>query len=163
LNWDAWLGVSTPRPFLTDYYHPSNWRKRIDFGTATFGDMGCHIFDPVFGALIVTAPISFRSEGPAPGQLTWALISISHDVFPVPPVTEGKTVPIHWYDGDARPPKEVQALLGTRPVPAQGSIFIGTKGVMLLPHTAMPVLLPEADFQGYQIPAFEPQNHYFQF
>ena len=27
----------------------------------------------------------------------------------------------------------------------------------------MPVLLPEADFQGYQIPALEPQNHYFQF
>jgi len=28
------------------WYHPENWRKRLDFGTGTFGDMGCHIFDP---------------------------------------------------------------------------------------------------------------------
>src|ERR1044071_4775299 len=56
LNWDAWIGVSAPRPYLDGYYHPVNWRKRIDFGTATFGDMGCHIFDPVFGALSLTAP-----------------------------------------------------------------------------------------------------------
>jgi predicted dehydrogenase len=163
LNWDDWLGVSTPRPFLTGYYHPANWRKRIDFGTATFGDMGCHIFDPVFGSLRLTAPISVRSEGPAPGQHNWALNSIIHYVFPGTSVTEGKTVAIHWYDGEARPPQEVQALLGTRRIPGQGSIFIGTKGVMLLPHTAMPILLPEADFQGYQMPPFEPVNHYFQF
>jgi predicted dehydrogenase len=163
LDWDAWIGVSTPRPFLVDYYHPANWRKRIDFGTATFGDMGCHIFDPVFGALKLTAPLSVRSEGPAPGQHNWALNSIIHYVFPGTEVTEGKTVPIHWYDGEARPPQEVQTLLGGRAVPGQGSIFIGTKGVMLLPHTAMPILLPEADFQGYSMPAIEPLNHYFQF
>ena len=32
-------------------------------GTATFGDMGCHIYDPVFAGLQLTAPISVRSEG----------------------------------------------------------------------------------------------------
>jgi predicted dehydrogenase len=50
LNWDSWLGVCSPRPFLKGYYHPSNWRKRVDFGTGSLGDMGCHIFDPVFEA-----------------------------------------------------------------------------------------------------------------
>jgi predicted dehydrogenase len=68
LNWDLWLGVCAPRPYLKGYYHPGNWRKRIDFGTATFGDMGCHIFDPVFAALQLTAPISVRSEGPVPSK-----------------------------------------------------------------------------------------------
>src|SRR5262249_52766803 len=35
LNWDYWIGTGTPRAYLTDYYHPENWRKRQDFGTAT--------------------------------------------------------------------------------------------------------------------------------
>src|SRR5262245_40583258 len=66
LNWDIWLGVCASRPFIGgNYYHPANWRKRLDFGTGTFGDMGCHIYDPVFGAVALTAPISVRSEGPA--------------------------------------------------------------------------------------------------
>ena len=51
LNWDQWLGVAAARPYVDGLFHPGNWRKRIDFGTATFGDMGCHIYDPVFGAL----------------------------------------------------------------------------------------------------------------
>jgi predicted dehydrogenase len=71
LNWDHWLGTAAPRPYLRGYYHPSNWRKRIDFGTATFGDMGCHIYDPVFGSLELTAPVSVRSEVPAPTEHNW--------------------------------------------------------------------------------------------
>ena len=46
-DWDLWLGVCAERPFIgKDYYHPNNWRKRLDFGTGTLGDMGCHIFRP---------------------------------------------------------------------------------------------------------------------
>ena len=65
LNWDFWLGVAAERPFIAGYYHPGEWRKRLDFGTGTFGDMGCHILDPVFTALALTAPKSVRSEGGA--------------------------------------------------------------------------------------------------
>ena len=164
MSWDLWLGVAASRPFIGDkYYHPENWRKRIDFGTATFGDMGCHILDPVFSALELTAPLTVRSEGPAPTQHNWALNSIIHYVFPATAHTEGETVPVSWFDGDQRPPREAQELLGNRRLPAQGSIFLGTKGAMLLGHTNMPVLLPEDDFRGYEMPAVEAQNHYFQF
>ncbi len=56
-DWDLWLGVCAERPFIgNEYYHPVNWRKRLDFGTGSLGDMACHIFDPVFGALELTAP-----------------------------------------------------------------------------------------------------------
>ena len=66
-DWDLWLGVCAWRPFIgKEYYHPNNWRKRLDFGTGTLGDMGCHIFDPVFKSLGLTAPISVRSEGVRP-------------------------------------------------------------------------------------------------
>jgi predicted dehydrogenase len=163
LNWDYWIGVAQPRPFILDVYHPVNWRKRIDFGTATFGDMGCHILDPVFGALGLGAPLSVRSEGAAPNGQSWALDSVIHYVFPGTSVTEDKTVPITWYDGDARPPAEIQALAGSRKLPGQGSLFIGTKGVLLLPHIGMPVLLPEDQFKDFPMPPNESVNHYFQF
>ena len=65
LDWNGWLGVAEERPFIAGWYHPGNWRKRLDFGTGTFGDMGCHILDPVFGALALTAPTEVRSEGGA--------------------------------------------------------------------------------------------------
>jgi len=162
--WDDWLGVAQTRPFIGDgYYHPVNWRKRIDFGTATFGDMGCHIIDPVFGSLQLTAPVSVRSEGPAPNQYNWAINTIIHYTFPGTRYTEGKTIPIHWYDGDERPPKDVQALIGSNKLPGQGSIFIGAKGVMLLPHVGKPLLLPEEQFKDFVYPQIEKTNHYHQF
>src|SRR5262249_17390086 len=82
LNWDFWLGVASRRPFLAGYYHPGEWRKRLDFGTGTFGDMGCHILDPVFGALALTAPESVRSEGGAPNADSWGLDSQVRYTFP---------------------------------------------------------------------------------
>lgn len=164
LNWDLWLGTAQARPYLGGaYYHPMNWRKRIDFGTATFGDMGCHIYDPVFGSLALTSPLSVRSEGPAPGQHNWAVNSVIHYVFPGTRFTEEKTVPVTWYDGDERPPRDVQSLLGTVRMPVQGSIFIGAKGVVLLPHIGMPVLLPQSEFRDFAMPQAETANHYHQF
>src|SRR5436190_5457910 len=93
LDWNLWLGVCHERPFIGDgWYHPTNWRKRLDFGTGTFGDMGCHIFDPVFKALALTAPVSVRSEGPAPNEHSWAFDAIIKYVFPGTLFTEGETV-----------------------------------------------------------------------
>ena len=164
LNWDVWLGVAQPRSYIGEtYYHPSNWRKRIDFGTATFGDMGCHILDPVFDAVQLKSPLSVRCESSAPNQYNWALNTVIHYVFPGTPVTAGKRVKVTWCDGDQRPPAEVLALLGSRTPPAQGSVFLGTSGVMLLPHISMPVLLPEERFRDFPIPQFQTENHYHQF
>ena len=61
------------------------------------------------------------------------------------------------------PPEEVQALVGSLKFPGQGSIFIGTRGQMLLPHVATPVLLPLRDFAGYTMPQAEKTDHYFEF
>jgi predicted dehydrogenase len=163
-NWDLWLGVMAERPFIGEgYYHPSNWRKRLDFGTGTFGDMGCHIYDPVFKALGLTAPISVRSEGPTPNAHNWANNAKIHYVFPGTRVSEGKTVKVTWYDGDSRPPAEIQTLLEGDKLPDQGSIFIGTKGVLLLPHVAKPQLYPDSQFKEFQWPKVTGNNHWTQF
>lgn len=163
LDWDIWLGVAAARPFIGDgYYHPVNWRKRLDFGTGTFGDMGCHIYDPVFKALALSAPLSVRSEGPAPNQWNWAVNARITYVFPGTRFTEGDTVRVTWYDGDERPPKDVLALLGEEAVPDQGSIFIGTKGVLLLPHIGAPRLLPEKQFESFELPRVRGEDHWRQ-
>lgn len=163
-NWDLWLGVCADRPFIGEgWYHPGNWRKRLDFGTGTFGDMGCHIYDPVFKALALTAPVTVRSEGAAPNEHSWATDAIIHYVFPGTAYTEGKTVKVTWYDGDQRPSKDILALLGSTEVPDQGSIFIGTKGVLLLPHIGPPILLPEKDFESFKAPRVPGVDHWKQF
>ena len=162
-NWDQWLGVCAERPFIGGgWYHPGNWRKRLDFGTGTFGDMGCHIYDPVFKALALTAPLSVRSEGAAPNDHSWATDAIIHYVFPGTEFTAFKRVNVTWYDGDQRPPAEIVALAGGK-IPDQGSVFLGTHGVMVLPHIARPKLLPTADFVDFKMPDVKGANHWHQF
>ncbi len=164
LAWDVWLGGADERPFIGGgYYHPGNWRKRLDFGTGTFGDMGCHIYDPVFKALALTAPLSVRSSGPTPSATNWANDAVVHYVFPGTPYAAGKTVSVTWYDGDRRPPDEIVAQIGSTPLPGQGSIFLGTDGVMVLPHVAAPILLPEAKFKDFARPKLAPVDHWAQF
>ena len=168
LDWNLWLGVCAERPFIGGgWYHPGNWRKRLDFGTGTFGDMGCHIFDPVFAALALTAPVSVRSEGAAPNAHSWATDAIIHYVFPGTAFTAEKTVPIAWYDGKQRPPAEIQQLAKDPAdeqgkLPDQGSIFLGTLGVMVLPHIAMPRLVGAA-VQDTPVTKVAGEDHWKQF
>jgi predicted dehydrogenase len=164
LNWDLWLGVAEARPFIGQgWYHPGNWRRRLDFGTGTFGDMGCHIFDPVFKAVGLTSPVSVRSEGAAPNAHSWATNAVIKYVFPQTPFTVPGNIPVTWYDGNKRPPAEVVALLEGRELPDQGSVVIGTDGVLIVPHVAMPILLPDAKFKGFKRPEVKGANHWHQF
>ena len=162
LDWDAWLGVASQRPFISGYYHPGEWRKRLDFGTGTFGDMGCHILDPVFTALALTAPTSLRSEGGAPNAYSWGLDSEVHYQFPGTKYTTD-SVRLTWYDGDRRPPAEIKALIGDRPFHDQGSIYVGTDGVLSSPYIDTPVLLPAEKFHDYKLPQQTGDDHYLQF
>jgi predicted dehydrogenase len=177
VNWDLWLGTAAARPFVGGgYYHPGNWRKRLDFGTGTFGDMGCHIFDPVFEALALTAPLSLRSVGPAPDAWNWAINANIRYVFPGTKYTEGKTVAVTWYDGDARPPADVLALVAgmtaaetkaaserkknRQELMSQGSIIIGTQGVLHVPHIATPRLHPVEQFKDFTMPKVTGSHHW---
>ena len=169
LNWDLWVGVRSMRPFIGGgFYHPGNWRKRLDFGTGTFGDMGCHIYDPVFKALALTAPLSVLSDGPKPNAHSWATDAVIDYIFPGTAFTEGKTVRVVWYDGDKRPPQEIQDAAQFvkgekgKEMPDQGSIFLGTTGVMILPHIAQPRLVGK-DVEGVKIERVEGESHWNQF
>ncbi|MCE9562288.1 MAG: Gfo/Idh/MocA family oxidoreductase [Planctomycetes bacterium] len=161
-DWDLWLGVAAERPFIGGgYYHPGNWRKRLDFGTGTFGDMACHILDPVFGAIGVGNPLSIRSELPGPNDYNWSLDVQVKYVFPGTKFT-ADNVALTWYNGNSRPPADIQKLVGGK-LNDQGSIYIGEKGVMYSPYIGPPVLLPADKFTDFKVPEVKGDNHYLQF
>src|SRR5262249_33786358 len=137
------------------------WRKRLDFGTGTFGDMGCHILDPVFSSLGSPTPKSVRSEGGAPNADNWGLDSQVAYVFTGTEfTTEAPT--LIWYDGDKRPPADIQKLVGGK-VSDQGSIYIGTEGVLYSPYIDTPRLFPAEKFTNYKMPKPGSEDHYRQF
>lgn len=163
LDWDAWIGPAPYTDYISKYYHPGQWRKRLDYGTGTFGDMGCHIYDPTFKALGLTYPISLRSEGPKPNNDNWGFDAVIHYTFPGNQYSKNKTLPVTWYDGTAQPPARIINLLEGQKRPSQGSIVVGTKGVMLIPHVGMPKLFPEKKFKDHKIEIVEKMHHWHSF
>jgi predicted dehydrogenase len=163
-NWDLWLGVCADRPFIGgEHYHPGNWRKRLDFGTGTLGDMGCHILDPLFEGIGLAAPTAVRSEGPAPNQWNWAVDGKVTYTFAGNSRTAAKTFPLTWHDGASKPPADVIALIEGKDFPESRSILIGTGGAMLLPHCELPTLHPKKSFESLKFPKVQGHNHWAQF
>ncbi len=162
LDWDGWLGVADERSFLRGKFHPGEWRRRKAYGTGTLGDMGCHIFSPSYRSLKLTSPLSITSHGPEPTRDNWAIRAKFLYVFPGTELTEGKTVNYWWYDGTERPPAQLVEQVGER-MPGQGNIFIGTDGIIVLPHGGAPFALPADKFKDAAAPQIAPRDHYAEF
>jgi predicted dehydrogenase len=163
LDWDQWLGVAETRPFKRGVYHPGEWRRRVGFGTGTLGDMGCHIYSPPYRALGLTSPVSVMASGPAPGAENWAKRAKVKLTYPGTQYTAGTTVDVWWYDGGEMPPASILEPVGTR-VPDQGSIVIGTEGIIVLPHMSAPAFVLPAD-KGANLPTIDlaERDHYAEF
>ncbi len=173
LDWDLWIGNAPMRPFVNKIYHPGQWRRWIDFGTGTQGDMACHIMDPVFTALDLPHPFWVRSEQSAPFAETYSPENRIVHQFPATRFTVPGSIPYYWYDSGCWPdtsdwPLRIDASGKKTGLPGSGSMFIGTKGMMLLPHIGNPQLLPEKDFKD-AVQEFQAMNkfpgisHYHQF
>jgi hypothetical protein len=83
------------------------------------------------------------------------------------PGTKYTTDPVSltWYNGKARPPKEVVEHIGKLPLDSQGSILIGTEGVMYSQYDSgnTPILLPAEKFKDFKMPEVKDDNHYLQY
>ena len=62
LNWNLWIGTAPTRPYAPNIYHQTKWRAWQDFGTGWSGDIGCHIFDPVWKGLGLRPPLTVWAE-----------------------------------------------------------------------------------------------------
>jgi predicted dehydrogenase len=162
-DWDLWLGVRSPRPYLESTYHPKNWRAWFDFGVGEMGDMGCHHFDTSFDALQLTSPLRVRQTTPGSEGPLWGQKRVVEMIFPGTPYTAGDTVQLTWHDGGIEPdrkkiklPKEVSEL------PLSGTYWIGERGAIFKDYRrGRPIVLPQEDFPAEKYPAdFQPQDHY---
>nr|WP_321415164.1 Gfo/Idh/MocA family oxidoreductase [uncultured Allomuricauda sp.] len=160
LDWNLWLGTSTERPYKDGMYHPGNWRKLMDYGCGTLGDMGVHIFDTPYNALELDVPRTIMTEcRPTNGFGFPEKNTVTYE-FPGTKYT-GKSLKWIWYDGPGAPEMHEDLMLpgmemekdkktsgksdensisldagvaGENELPEQGAMFVGTKGRLLLPH-----------------------------
>ena len=160
LAWDLWIGPAPLRDYAPDVYHPFKWRDWQDFGSGALGDFGCHILDPVFTALGLTAPLTVRVENDGVNPQTWPGAQTVTYSFPGTAFTAGATLPLTWYDGGRLPDVALAQMPADVKLPAAGSLFIGEVGTLILPHVGMPKLYPEEKFAAFQIEKVPGASHY---
>ena len=159
LNWDMWLGTAPQRDFAPDVYHPFKWRDWQDFGSGGLGDFGCHILDPIFTALELTAPILFRAQNDGLNPQTWPGAETISYVFPGTAYT-ASSLPVTWWDGGRQPDVKLAQMPDGETLPGGGSLIIGEGGTMVLPHVGMPKLYPVEKFKTFEIKKEPGASHY---
>lgn len=170
VHWEQFIGTAPMRPYAPKIYHPSKWRAWQDFGTGWSGDIGCHILDAVWKGMGLTAPLSVTArvqesweQSPARRADTWPQSNHITWVFPGNDMTASDELTVEWFDGEFYPPEEVRALYSLEDYPAESAMLIGTEGALLIPHTKMPVLLPQSKFQSVSSPDLDERDHYHHF
>ncbi len=160
LNWDLWLGTARKRPYKDGIYHPVNWRKCIDYGCGTLGDMGVHIFDTPYNALQLNVPLTVKNSCRPPTDFGHPEKNHVTYVFPGTPYTT-QTLEWVWYDGAGAPETQEELMLpGGATLPDQGAMFIGENGQrLLLPHfMELPKLIVNDQFRDIDINQYDPQG-----
>jgi predicted dehydrogenase len=102
LDWNLWLGTSAKREYKEGMYHPGNWRKIMDYGCGTLGDMGVHIFDTPYNALALDVPRTIVNKCRKPNGFSFPERNEVTYEFPGTPYTTDKLTWI-WSDGVGAP------------------------------------------------------------
>jgi hypothetical protein len=83
--------------------------------------------------------------------------------YPGTEYTADKTVDVWWYDGGELPPDSIREPVGTR-FPEQGSVVVGTDGMIVLPHaTAEAFVLPDSKMASLPKIELVDRDHYGEF
>ena len=105
LDWDKFIGPAPMRPF-NDIYTPWNWRGWWDFGTGAFGDMACHVLDPVYQSLKLGYPEKVRGSSTAINTESAPQAETVEFTFPSRDKYKKAAMPrvkVYWYDGGLLP------------------------------------------------------------
>lgn len=163
LDWNLWLGTSPERAYKEKYYHPGKWRKLLDYGCGTLGDMGVHIFDTPYTALELDVPETIKTKCRKPTGFGHPENNVVTYEFPGTDYTSKKLKWV-WYDGPGAPKKHKDLKLPEgEQLPEQGAMFIGEKGNLLLPHWDYPKLLVNGKYEPISFPEMDKADHYHQF
>jgi len=123
------------RPFH-EIYTPWNWRGWWDFGTGAFGDMACHILDPVYQALKLGYPEMVHGSSTLMNTESAPQAETVEFAFPArAPLQKVKmpAVKVHWYDGGILPSRPDLLPEGANFMAdgLGGCIFEGTKDTLI--------------------------------
>ncbi|NQU84952.1 MAG: Gfo/Idh/MocA family oxidoreductase [Mariniphaga sp.] len=163
LDWNFWLGTASERPYKEKIYHPVNWRKLLDYGCGTLGDMGVHIFDSPYTALELDVPNTIKTSCRKPTGFGHPVNNIVTYDFPQTKYTT-ENLKWVWYDGPGAPDMhEDLELPNMEKLPEQGAVFVGEKGRLLLPHWDYPKLIVNGKYEKIDFPNIEKVDHYHQF
>lgn len=159
LDWNLWLGTSSERPYKEKYYHPGVWRKLVDYGCGTLGDMGVHIFDTPYNALTLDVPLTIKNKCRKPNGYGFPESNSVTYTFRGTPYTTD-TLTWIWSDGPGSPlDKKYLELPNKNKLPLQGAMFIGEKGRLLLPHfMEKPKHIVNGEYKEIDIKKYDPNN-----
>jgi len=135
LDWDNFIGPAPFRPY-NPVYTPWNWRGWWDFGTGAFGDMACHVLDPIYQALKLGYPTKVQGSSSlinieSPPQSEQVEFTFpARDNMPKVAMPEVK---VYWYDGGLFPHRPDLLPDGTDLMRdgLGGCLFIGSKDTLL--------------------------------
>ena len=153
------MGTAEERPFKEKVYHPGNWRKLVDFGCGTLGDMGVHIFDTPYNALALDVPKTIKNKCRKPNGFGYPENNTVTYTFPGTQYTTEQLEWI-WYDGRGAPASHKDLKLPNKDkLPLQGAMFMGEKGRLLLPHfMEPPKLIVGGEYQEIDVSQYDPQG-----
>jgi len=156
LDWNLWQGTSPERPYKDGFYHPGNWRKLMDYGCATLGDMGVHIFDTPYNALQLDVPRTITTNCRKPNGFGYPEKNMVTYEFPGTKYT-ADTLKWVWYDGvGADKQREDMMLPDGGDLHDQGAMFIGEKGRLYLPHfQVLPKLIVDGAYKEVDVTPFK--------
>jgi hypothetical protein len=91
----------------------------------------------------------------------WTRWATVHYEFPGTELTAGETLELTWTDGEGHfPAREALGLPEGYKLPGAGSVLVGEKGSMVIPHFAQPRLFPEEPFADHAIETVPSVDHY---
>ncbi len=135
LNWDLFTGPAPMRPY-NEIYTPWNWRGWWDYGTGAFGDMACHVLDPVYRSLKLGYPDMVRGSSTSINTESAPQAETVEFSFPARenmPKLAMPPVKVNWYDGGLLPNlsdllPEGENLMADG---LGGCLFIGSKDTLM--------------------------------
>ena len=131
MDWDCWIGTAPYREYNAGYA-PFKWRGWWDFGCGAIGDMACHIMDPAFWSLKLIEATNYTVEViEEEGLNKQTAPKRSKIKYTFPARANMGPVTLYWYDGKIKPPRPAGVPEGNKLGDGDnGSLFIGTKGIM---------------------------------
>jgi hypothetical protein len=136
LNWDLFIGTAPMRPYH-DIYTPWNWRGWWDFGTGAFGDMACHVLDPVYQSLKLGYPDMVSGSSTQVNTESAPQAETVEFNFPARAKVKNQKMPavkVFWYDGGILP-RRANLLPEGENLMADGlggCVFVGSKDTLII-------------------------------